>query len=238
MMSCSEAQALLDAYFDGELDLRSSLGIEQHLEGCPECAGAYRRLELLRAEIAGADLDFATDAVMRRLRVPLEQRGRWRVPLFFAAAAVVVLALFLPGRLERRGDPVDREVIDSHLRSLLADHLIDVQSSDRHTVKPWFQGKVEYAPTVPDLTAQGFVLAGGRLDVIDGRKVAVLVYRRREHVINLWISPGGGGGGEPALSEVKGYRLIRWQREGMTFRAVSDLDGGELRVFVNLIRGR
>ena len=237
-MSCLEAQPLLGACLDGELDLRASLDMEEHIEGCPACAAAYQRLELLRAEIAAVNLDFTTDAVMRRLCVPRERRGGWRVPACFAAAAVLVLALFLPARLERRSDPVDREVVDSHLRSLLADHLIDVPSSDRHTVKPWFQGRVEFAPAVPDLTAQGFVLAGGRLDVIDGRKVPVLVYRRREHVINLWISPGGGGGGEPALSEVKGYRLIRWQREGMTFRAVSDLDGGELRVFVNLIRGR
>ena len=238
-MSCLEAQPFLGAYLDGELDLRASLEIEAHMERCPACAGEYQRLELLRAEIAAVNLDFTTDAVMRRLHVPRARRGGWRVPSFFAAAAVLVLALFLPGRLERRSDPVDREVVDSHLRSLLADHLIDVPSSDRHTVKPWFQGKVEFAPAVPDLSPQGFMLAGGRLDVIEGRKVAVLVYRRREHVINLWISPGDGGVGQkPDISAVDGYRLLRWSEAGMTYRAVSDLEGGELGVFADLIRGR
>jgi len=127
-------------------------------------------------------------------------------------------------------------MVDSHLRSLLADHLIDVPSSDRHTVKPWFQGKIEFAPPVPDLTVQGFVLAGGRLDVIDARKVAAIVYKRRDHVVNLWISQGNAARSEPELSEINGYHLMRWSKGGLTYRAVSDLDVGELRTFANTIR--
>jgi anti-sigma factor RsiW len=233
-MTCVEAQPLLHAYLDGELDLTASLGIEQHLEACRECSAAYRKLELLRVEIADADLDFASDAVLQRLRAstePKERRFAWRTPAFLAAAAaVLVVAFLLPGRRS-----TDREIVDSHLRSLLGDHLIDIPSSDRHTVKPWFQGKIDFAPPVPDLTAEGFVLVGGRLDVIDTRKVAALVYKRREHVINLWISQGDAGQGE---SEVGGYHVLRWSKDGLTWRAVSDLDVAELRTFATTIRNR
>ena len=236
-MTCVAAQPLLHAYLDGELDLTASLGIEQHLGSCLECSAAYRKLELLRAEIADADLDFASDAVLQRLRAstqPKERKSAWRTPAYLAAAAaVLVLAFLLPGRFTAGRASTDREIVDSHLRSLLGDHLIDIPSSDRHTVKPWFQGKLEFAPPVPDLSAKGFTLVGGRLDVIDTRKVAALVYKRRDHVINLWISQGDAGQGE---SEVGGYHLIRWSKDGMTWRAVSDLDAAELRTFAAAIR--
>jgi len=238
-MTCVEAQPLLDAYLDGELDLTASLGIEQHLESCHECSAGYRKLELLRAEIADADLDFVSDSMLRRLRAatePKERKSAWRVPAFLvAAAAVLVVVFLLPGRFTAGRASMDREIVDSHLRSLLGDHLIDIPSSDRHTVKPWFQGKIEFAPPVPDLTAEGFVLAGGRLDVIDTRKVAALVYKRREHIINLWISQENAGQGE---SEVGGYHLMRWTKDGLTYRAVSDLDVAELHTFADAIRNR
>jgi len=249
-MTCVEAQPQLHAYLDGELDLNASLGIEKHLESCDACSREYRRLELLRAEIADADLDFTSDAVLRRLRASIERHGEltapagwsniWRSPAFLAAAAaVVILALYLPGRFSTGNrDSMDREIVDSHLRSLLADHLIDIPSSDQHTVKPWFQGKIEFSPPVPDLAAQGFELAGGRLDVIAARKVAVIVYKRREHIINLWISPQSSSRSEPELSEVNNYHVLSWSKDGMTYRAVSDLNVGELRTFADAIRSQ
>jgi len=188
---------------------------------------------------SSSDLDFASDAVLQRLRASIEPKGwriAWRTPAFLAAAAaVVVLAFLLPGRFTTGRASTDREIIDSHLRSLLGDHLIDIPSSDRHTVKPWFQGKIEFAPPVPDLSSEGFTLVGGRLDVIDTRKVAALVYKRRDHIINLWISQGNAGQGE---SELGGYHVLRWSKDGLTYRAVSDLDVAELRTFATTIRNR
>ncbi len=246
-MTCVEAEPLLHAYLDGELDLSASLAIEKHLQSCGECADAYQKLELLRSEIADADLDFASDAALERVRVAVERQaglerrtGRgmaWRNAAFLAAvAAALVLAFVLPWRYAGGRDSIDREIVDSHIRSLQADHLIDVASSDRHTVKPWFQGKLDFAPQVPDLGAQGFVLVGGRLDVIDRRKAAALVYKRREHVINLWITQGNAARSEPEQSDVDGFHIVRWSKNGLTYRAVSDLDMGELRAFAGFIR--
>jgi anti-sigma factor RsiW len=245
-VTCLEAEPLLHAYLDGELDLSASLNIEKHLESCPGCAGAYRKFELLRRVNADADLDFASDAALSGARGALEQAGlprrakpgmAWRNSAFLvAAAAALVLAFLLPWRYEAQHDSMDREIVDSHIRSLQADRLVDVASSDRHTVKPWFQGKLDFAPQVPGLTAQGFALIGGRLDVIDNRKAAALVYKRREHVINLWISQGVAARNEPEESNVEGFHVVRWSKDGMTYRAVSDLDTGELRAFANLVR--
>jgi anti-sigma factor RsiW len=251
-MTCHEAEPLLHAYLDGELDLSASLDIEKHLQSCGECSDAYRKFELLRAEIADADLDFASDAMLARVRGAVERQaglpvrmGRgspWRnSALLAAAAAAVVLAFVLPWRNATGHNAVvreigDREIVDSHIRSLQTDHLFDVASSDRHTVKPWFQGKLDFAPQVPDLSAKGFVLVGGRLDVIDAHKVAALVYKRREHVINLWISQGSAARTDPEQSDVDGFHIVRWSKNGMTYRAVSDLDMGELRGFADLVR--
>ena len=246
-MTCAEAEPLLHACLDGELDLRGSLGVEEHLASCDGCSAAYRKLEMLRAEIAGADLDSVPDGALERVRAAVERqaglaqrtgwRTPWRAPAFLAAtAAALVLMLFIPGRFAAGPSSTDREIVDSHLRSLLADHLLDVPSSNRHTVKPWFQGKLEFSPTVPDLAAAGFVLAGGRLDVIDMHKAAVLVYRRREHVINLWIWQGTAALMEPEVGNAGGFNLMRWSKNGMTYRAVSDLNVDELRTFANAIR--
>jgi len=246
-MTCHEAEPLLHAYLDGELDLSASLNVEKHLQSCGECGAEYRKFELLRAEIADANLDFASDAMLARVRGAVERQaglpprtGRgspWRNSvLLLAAAAALILAFVLPWRNAAGHNSLDREIVDSHIRSLQTDHLFDVASSDRHTVKPWFQGKLDFAPQVPDLSAKGFVLVGGRLDVIDARKVAALVYKRREHVINLWISQGSAAPNDPEQSDVDGFHIVRWSKNAMTYRAVSDLDMRELRGFADLVR--
>src|SRR5437764_7018860 len=134
--------------------------------------------------------------------------------------------MLLPAGWMRR--PADeRELVDAHIRSLMTSHLVDVPSSDRHTVKPWFQGKLNFSPDVPDLAAEGFVLSGGRLDALDGAPAAAIVYRRREHVINVFVSPAAGRDREPRAAASQGYNLVYWTKGGMSYRAISDLNVAE-----------
>jgi anti-sigma factor RsiW len=150
------------------------------------------------------------------------------------AGALLVMVLMT----SRSGGSLERQMVDSHLRSLLAGHLVDVPSSDRHTVKPWFQGKLSFAPAVPDLAAEGFPLVGGRLDVIDGKPAAALVYKRREHVVNLWIAPDSGADRGIESREVDGFHLLHWRKDQLAHWAISDVNEAELREFAERIRGR
>ena len=145
-----------------------------------------------------------------------------------AAAATVMFAIVRTDQDQR----LFSEVISAHLRSLQAEHLTDVETSDQHTVKPWFNGKLDVAPPVVDLTAQGFTLLGGRLDYINGAGVAAIVYRRRRHVINLFVAPGAGAEDRGAKTEpVQGFNIRRWTEQGLNFWAVSDINAGELQEF-------
>jgi anti-sigma factor RsiW len=247
-MSCDEAQLLLHAHIDGELELRESLGMEAHLAGCPACAATARKWEQLSREIAAANLSFMPAAPLQRIRDSVEARSgirrtRWwhnakQGGAALALAAALAMAVLLPRAPTAASGTTSREIVDNHMRALLADHLIDVASSDRHTVKPWFQGQVQIAPPVPDLAADGFILVGGRLDVLDSRRVPALVYKRREHVINVWIweSPAGTPASTDArtpvdVSVVNGYRIASWHARGWYYQAVSDVDEAELRRF-------
>jgi anti-sigma factor RsiW len=244
-MKCADADPLLHAYLDGELDLSSSLRIERHLSVCEACSALYQTLQRLREEIVSADLDFAAEANLERLRVSVHRTVHgstgwahyWRTPwISVAVAAIVLFAVMVPGRLWITGDRTHREVVDNHVRSLMTDHLIDVVSSDRHTVKPWFQGRLNFSPPVPDLMADGFTLAGGRLDVIGGQPAAAIVYKRHNHVINLWIAPAENAGQKSDERQFDGYHLLRWHGGPFTYWVVSDLNLAELRTFADLIR--
>jgi anti-sigma factor RsiW len=261
-VSCHDNTDLIHGYLDGELDLVHSLRVEDHLRQCGECTQKYRNLQALRSAVRGGDLNFqpSTDLVarihsslqeaegarqpaLRSIReAPTEVRGwSWQTALALAAGlALVAVAVYrfttVPSK-PSQGDLVAREVLASHVRSLLADHLTDVPSSDQHTVKPWFNGKLDFSPPVRDLSQQGFPLIGGRLDYLDERPVAALVYQRRKHVINLFVWPSSDKSQEKA-SMRQGYNMQHWADGGMSFWAISDLNNSELEEFVRLIRTR
>ena len=150
------------------------------------------------------------------------------------AVAGVMLAMML--RAPAANETLAQEVVSSHIRSLMANHLTDVSSTDQHNVKPWFNGKVDFSPPVKDLAGQGFPLIGGRLDYLGGRPVAALLYHRRRHIINLFIWPSLHSDSGPKTIATKGYNLIHWTRSGITYWAVSDLNENELSEFVEYQR--
>lgn len=236
-MNCQEARMLLHAYLDDELDAPRSAEVTRHLAECEACGMRYRSLEALQQSLrapglyqrAPADLAARIRAQLPKVAAnPRNHRRRWHWPTLSAAlAALLLIAVAVAGwqavRLHSPGsDPLVAEAVSDHQRSLLAGHLIDVRSSDQHTVKPWFDGKLEFSPQVKDLRAQGFELIGGRLDVLGGRRVAALVYKRHLHMINVFEWPSDSGVAEFDSPGRDGYRVIGWTQGGMRFLAVSD----------------
>jgi anti-sigma factor RsiW len=246
-MTCEEVGVLLHALIDGELDAGHAREVEAHATGCPRCAAALRNYREMRQAMAGANLAFkAPDALRRRIEAAIPaggaQTARTPAPtrrsllqgfalgtaLSAAAAASVVFVVVRSDRDER----ILGDVVSAHLRSLQAEHLTDVPSSNQHTVKPWFNGRLDVAPPVVDLTAQGFTLLGGRLDYIDGKAVAAVVYRRRIHVINLFVSQSSGVERSTLHSDmVQGFNIRRWTDQGLRFIAISDIGADELQEF-------
>ncbi len=245
-MDCQQSLELLHGYLDGELDAVHSVEMESHLQSCGACRNAYEQQQTLRRVISGASCYRAPTALREKVRSELRRvdppRLAWQqtpLRLIAIAAAMVMLvpAIWLLDRNWRRNAAVD-QVVDSHVRSLLVDHLVDVASSDRHEVKPWFNGKLDYAPAVSDLASQGFPLIGGRLDFVNHRPVAVLVYGRRKHVINLFCWP------TTDMDHVKlqqlersGFHLVHWTQGSLEYWALSDLNAAELAQFANLVQG-
>jgi anti-sigma factor RsiW len=250
---CPERELLLHGLADGELDAANALTMEEHLRSCSGCAATYgeiiRQKQLLKS--GGLRLD-ASLALQARIRaaiaaeggseavqmLPLEsvhnqrtlQRSSWfpqAVVAFSAMALAASLLLFVSS--QNRAPSLDEELVAGHVRSLLASHLTDVASSDQHTVKPWFLGKLDFAPPVVDLAKKDFPLIGGRLDYIGGQVVAAIVYKRHGHVINLFIWPTGKL--QAAPETVEGYHLLSWTRGGFSYAAVSDLNPEGLRDF-------
>jgi anti-sigma factor RsiW len=245
-MRCNDTRELIGAYIDGELDLVRSLDIEGHLHECSDCSRDYEAHHSLHRMIRGGELYFDAPAGLeRRIRKTLNRANRsasgastvpWRWFIVAASAAAVLVILFYAGLIltsQPGSDLIARDVATSHIRSLEPGHLYDVESNDTHNVKPWFNGKVDFSPPVKDLTAADFVLKGGRLDYIDNRQVAVLVYGRRQHSINLYIWPSDREAGtSEEVTARQGYNMIHWSKDGMAFWAVSDLNVSDLRSFV------
>ncbi len=249
-MNRDHVQHLLNGYIDGELDLVNSLEIEEHLKGCVACSRQYQELMALHKVTAEADLFYPAPAGLeKRVRASLRKTNRvsqsrfvLSMRLIIPAAGllvIVLLAAVIFGRgllLPGQNTQLAEEVQSAHIRSLMADHLTDIASSDQHTVKPWFNGKLDFSPPVVDLAQQGFPLIGGRLDYLDGRPVAALVYQRNKHVINLFIWPSTGSQPGLQFSTNNGYNIFHWDQAGMTYWAVSDLNAGELQSFVELVQ--
>ena len=249
-MSCQEVQDLLHGYMDGELDLVRTLDIERHLRDCSVCTRLHAQQEALRSAIRDSALYFTVpDPLEQRIRAVIPGVGKadarpwrwsWRWLGFGGAVACMAIALWglmLPWSKPSISDYALQELIAGHVRALMVDHLTDVTSSDSHTVKPWFEGKLDFSPPVPDLSMQGFRLVGGRLEYLDTRSVAALVYRRREHAINLFIWPAqsDADGNETKLTRL-GYHLVHWQASGISYWAVSNLNQRELQEFVQAVR--
>lgn len=244
-MDCRTCEASVDAYVDGELSARESAAFEQALATCPECR---RRLEAARA-VSGLLRDLPTERAPELLRARLERdlrasTGELRPKAlpwmrWSAIAAGLVLAVgigWLGGTLTSQTGRGANEAIASYLRVAMADAPVEVASSDRHAVKPWFAGRIDYAPPVHDLTAEGFPLMGGRLDVVDGRKVAVLVYRRNQHrvVLSLWPA-NAKGNATPTVTQRDGFGLAEWRHAGFDMRAVSDLSPADMAAFATAV---
>jgi anti-sigma factor RsiW len=230
-MSCEESRLLLHAYVDGELDIPRTLVMEQHLETCAACSTEVKNHQTLRTAIQGASLYYQPPSV--RKLMPAAKPGR-TYPLFAVAAALLIAVGFFAGHLQPRGETTEQAVLDSHLRSLMPGHLADVQSTDQHTVKPWFNGKLDFSPPVTDLAQHGFPLAGGRVDSVEGRQVAALIYHRNQHVINVYVWPSRDAVSGRAARQ--GYNFVQWSQSGFEWWAISDLNAGELTDFAALLR--
>jgi anti-sigma factor RsiW len=239
-MTCDEAEILVHALIDGELDAGHAREIEEHIAGCPRCAALLSEYREMRKAIADSDLVYkAPPELRRRIEASLPQprmqsrrsvlRGFAMGSAVSAIAATGIVALVLRNDDEQR---ILSEVVSAHLRSLQAGHLTDVISTDQHTVKPWFNGKLDVAPPVIDLTAQGFTLIGGRLDYVDTRPIGAVVYRRRSHVINLFVAQTANTERRAAQTEtLQGFNIRRWSDRGLNYWAVSDIGADELAEF-------
>jgi anti-sigma factor RsiW len=249
-MDCNETRRLLEAAIDGELDLVRQLELEDHWRGCAACTRLADALRARRAALRESLPRFAAppqlaDRVRAAIRdevapvaVPISSGRRipanwlnWSAVGLAASAAIALTVGYAWGDARAHGNLLIDEAVADHLRSLQFNHLSDVVSTDQHTVKPWFAGKLDFAPPVVDLAAAGFPLAGGRLERLAGHPAAALVFRRREHAINLFVWPAAGDAVSPREAELNGYHALSWSQGGFNFLAVSEIPAAEVRQF-------
>jgi len=244
MSACPDREMLLHGLLDGELDAVNAAACEAHLKTCEGCHAEFLRLQALRTMVgapevahraperlrASLEAALAAEVASARPRT-LRRAAPWAGGAIGAALAASLAAMVVVPQFAATG--LEAQLVDSHVRSLLANHLTDVGTSNEHVVKPWFNGKVDVAPPVPELSAQGYPLVGGRLDYIDGHVASAIVYKRRLHTVNLFVWPDGHsalGDGEKAVRR-DGYSVVEWSRGGLRFAAVSDIGLGDLKSF-------
>jgi anti-sigma factor RsiW len=254
-MNCDESKLLLDAYADGELDLVHHIELEAHLKACPACLRHSEGIGTRKARIrdilprfpasqqlrerihASLQAEAQKAARQRPLRFPVAWQ-RWNLAGLAASVTVALFAGYSWGDHRARSASVAEEGFAEHMRSLQASHLMDVMSTDQHTVKPWFAGRLDFSPPVVDLADIGFPLAGGRLDQIDGHTAAALVFRRRLHAINVFVWPSRDAVPPPTGASESGFSAMGWTHGGLNFLAVSEIPAADLEQFAGEFRKR
>jgi anti-sigma factor RsiW len=241
-MNCEKAHDFLDAYSTDELDLVSAMEVESHLADCANCASDLASIRSLRRTLREPSLRYAAPSALRdklEATQPTQSpANHWRV----ARIAAMILLFLLPcigwyvSATRSNATQLADEITASHVRSLQGDHLLDVPSTDQHTVKPWFSGKIDFSPTVADFKSEGFPLVGGRLDYIERRTVAAVVYQHGKHVINVFAWPTTETDSPPKSSQHNGFNLITWRGRGLVYAAVSDMNEQDLSRLVELLR--
>jgi anti-sigma factor RsiW len=253
-MNCAELEVMLHALIDGELDAGHARDVEAHAAVCSACGEKLAAFRAMHQAMSSAALKETAPAHLRsRIEAALPAPAAQVIPMqrflkptrrsFFggfavgsALSAAVAASLVLAVVRNNQEQTIADEVVSAHIRSLQAGHLMDVATSDQHTVKPWFNGRVDVAPPVVDLTAESFTLLGGRLDYVDSEPVAAIVYQRRKHVINLFVAQHlGARHARPVADSIQGYNIRRWSQDGLDLWAVSDLVGDELDEFVQKV---
>jgi anti-sigma factor RsiW len=248
-MNCNEVEVMVAAYADRELDRIREHVIEKHLRGCPGCAAMHHNVLALRARLRAEVPYFPASATLRarvhatveaargappsRPRLALD-RWRWLTGGALAGCTATMLAWVLGTAVIdwRTNDDLAAAVVASHVRATLGNHLIEVASSDQHTVKPWLSARLDYSPPVHDLANEGFALTGGRLDILEQRPIATLVYRYRQHTIDVFVRPESAHAPPPALRTVRGFNVAHASGSGMDWIAVSDVSASVLSPFV------
>ncbi len=254
-MDCKRTLELLPAHLDQELGLSESSAMDQHLQTCAACHNAFASQSALRDAVKQHASYFQAPGDLEsriRAALPVEQEGQvkrrplhwgswnwFNVGTMLASLVALVWSASLYLATPSPNELLAEEVLSSHVRSLMVNHLADVASSDQHTVKPWFDGKLDFSPPVNDLTAQGFPLIGGRLDYLDHRPVAALVYRHRLHLVNVYIWPAANER-QTALRtlSIQGYHLVHWSEAGMIYWMISDLDPHDLMALARILQAQ
>ncbi len=238
-MNCSVAREMLGPYVDGELDASAQFQLRLHLSDCESCTATVRRLQALSNMIRSGGLSYEAPAGLEtRIRKSIgTHRSAPKWLAWGAMAATIALVSTLSIRVTQQfgtESQLEQELISSHVRAMMTGHTTDVVSTDQHTVKPWFNGRIDFSPRVTDLASHGFPLVGGRVDYLDGRVAAALVYQRRGHVIDVFIWPTRSGD-VAGDEDSRGFNIAQWTRDGMSFAAISDLNKTELEQFRTLL---
>jgi anti-sigma factor RsiW len=246
-VDCRDLENLLDAYLDRELEPAESASVRDHVGSCVACRQRLADRESLGRQVRRAPYYPAPDALRARL-TQSRARSPWTSPWLPWAAAAILMVSVAGSALIMRGspqapntlNPIDsaaEAVVDSHVRALMGEHLFDVRSTDQHTVKPWFLGKLDFSPPVTDLAQAGFPLTGGRLDYVEGRPVAALVYTRGQHTINVFVWPEASETiGSAEARAIRGFHVRHWTHAGMSYWAVSDVNDADLDQFVRALQ--
>jgi anti-sigma factor RsiW len=248
-MEESKLHSLLHPYFDGELDFSESIAFEEHLPNCSDCRQALDEQKKLRAVLEQSSLRYTAPKELKtNVQSSLKRNSAspkttivwsWKIYGIAASIAIAFFALWMliPKESNNNEAAVTNEIISAHVRSLMASHLFDIASSDQHTVKPWFAGKLNFSPNVKDYSGQGFPLIGGRLDYIGGKPVAALVYQHQKHIINVFEWTNGSSHNQKRMVEIhQGFNLISDQYGEIRFWMISDLNAEELGQLADLLK--